>query len=237
MTLSWHSPEEPRGGGQTGRPQHHPEERDWLSAESHQWSTDHHHPSSSQPPTYTAICAHRRRTGGTRAQIHIWRKLLFVTESVCWQSFQSGFEAVGYPSISHEAYSSQLQCFSKASLSVNGHLGLKHLITAVIISSWMLYEIRSRLIISSSCLVGKCDQHFNVIFTSFCIHLSFVCVFCPAANPCAFHRFSLPSQRRHSWRATQVSVCLHYWGCHCYSRNKKIVITWTAWLQNDSSMS
>lgn len=127
------SPEEPRGGGQTRRPQHHSEECDWLSAESHQRSSDHHHPTSTQPPTYPSVRAGWRRTGGTRTLAHrqIWieLKLLFINEPVCWESFQSGLVAVGCPSLSHGAYSNQLQQFSKASLSVNRHLGQMHLIT------------------------------------------------------------------------------------------------------------
>lgn len=51
-----------------------------------------------------------------------------------------------------------------------------------------------------------------------------VFVLCSPANPRAFHWFSLPSQRRHGWRATQVSVCVCLGGMKslCYNRNKKI---------------
>lgn len=138
------SPEEPRGGGQTGRPLHHPEECDWLSAEPHQRSSDHHRPPSTQPPTYPSVRACWRRTGGTHEHTE-WKrriqgKLPFINEPVCWESFQSGLVAVSCPSFSHGDYSNQLQRFSKASLSVNRHLGQKHLITAVLIFTWMSYE-------------------------------------------------------------------------------------------------
>lgn len=57
LTFCVCSSEEPGGGGQARRPQHHPEERDRLSAEPHQRSTDHHRAPFAQSPAHASVCA------------------------------------------------------------------------------------------------------------------------------------------------------------------------------------
>lgn len=137
------SPEEPRGGGKAGGPQHHSEECNWLSAEPHQRGSDHHCSPSFKPPTYTAVCACWRWTGGTHTHTHthIWiqRKPLFITEPIRWQSFQLGLAAIDCLSFSHGVYSNLWQQFFKTSLSINWHLGHRHLLTIVFTSTWVTW--------------------------------------------------------------------------------------------------
>lgn len=64
--------EEPCCGGAAGRAQHHPEERDQLSAESHQWSPHHHCPAPPQPPSHQAVRPPWCRARGTRMPLR-WR--------------------------------------------------------------------------------------------------------------------------------------------------------------------
>lgn len=60
------SPEEPRGCGQARRPQHHPEERHRLPAESHQRGADHDSPPPAQSPAHPTVRAGWRGTGGRK---------------------------------------------------------------------------------------------------------------------------------------------------------------------------
>lgn len=78
--------------------------------------------------------------------------------------------------------------------------------------------------------IGMWKRNFvpGILFFFFFWLIHPLCVFAPLANPCTVHGFPLPSQRRHGWRATQVSVCVSDGGgvggqCHCCSGNKKIV--------------
>lgn len=73
------SPEEPGGGGQARRPQHHLEERDRLPAEPHQRSADHNRAPFAQSPAHASVRARRHRTGGTCPPAQAWGERAGIT--------------------------------------------------------------------------------------------------------------------------------------------------------------